>query len=85
MAYTKSPPGFFTRILSSTKGRVLNEIKKKPTHGYELANRLGISLSSAYEHLGDLRQSGFVDFKEEGRRRVYFLTDKGKYLLKALR
>jgi len=70
--------------LGSTKRRVLSEIKKKPIHGYELANRLGISLSSAYEHLGDLRQSRFVDFKEEGRRRVYFLTYKGKYLLKAL-
>ena len=85
MAYTKSPQGFSTGILGSTKRRVLNEIKKKPIHGYELANRLEISLSSAYEHLRDLRQSGFVEFKEEGRKRVYFLTDKGKYLLKALR
>jgi len=71
-------------ILGSTKERILKEIDKEPIHGYELASRLGISLSSAYEHLKDLREGGFVELKEKGRKRIYLLTDKGKHLLKAL-
>lgn len=71
-------------LLGSTKERILKEIGKGPIHGYELANRLGISLSSAYEHLKDLRKGGFVELGEEGRKRIYLLTDKGRHLLKAL-
>jgi len=71
-------------ILGSTKERILREISKQPIHGYGLANRLEISLSSAYEHLKDLKEGGFVESKEKGRKRVYLLTDKGKHLLKAL-
>jgi DNA-binding PadR family transcriptional regulator len=71
-------------ILGSTKGCILREIGRGPTHGYALAKRLGISLSSAYEHLRDLREAGLVVVSGKGRRRVYTLTEKGKHLLKAL-
>lgn len=71
-------------ILGSTKERILREIGRGPVHGYELANRLGISLSSVYEHLRDLRESGLVEDEGRDRRRVYTLTEKGKHLLKAL-
>lgn len=71
-------------VFGSTKERILKEINKGPIHGYGLANRLGISLSSAYEHLKDLRKGGFVELRGEGRKRIYLLTDKGKHLLKAL-
>ena len=71
-------------ILGSTKETILKEIGRGPVHGYGLANRLGISLSSAYTHLKDLRDGGFVELREEGRKRVYILSDKGKHLLKAL-
>lgn len=71
-------------ILGPTKERILREIGKQPIHGYGLANGLGISLSSTYEHLKDLREGGFVKFRKRGRRRVYLLTDRGKHLLKAL-
>jgi len=62
----------------------LREIDKGPIHGYGLANRLGMSLSSAYEHLRDLREGGFVELREVDRRKVYLLTDRGRHLLKAL-
>lgn len=71
-------------LIGSTKEKILTEIGKGPVHGYELANRLGISLSSVYEHLKDLRASGLVEIREEDRKRVYLLTDKGRHLLKAL-
>jgi DNA-binding PadR family transcriptional regulator len=71
-------------ILGSTKERIIKEIGNGSIHGYELAKRLGISLSSAYEHLKDLREDGLVETREEGRRQVYLLTDKGKHLLKAI-
>ena len=71
-------------VLGSTKDRILKEIGKGPVHGYELSNRLGISLSSVYEHLRDLRESGLVEHRESGRRMVYTLTEKGKHLRKAL-
>ena len=72
-------------ILGSTKERILREIGRGPVHGYELAKRLGISLSSVYEHFRDLRESGLVEAAGRGRRRVYSLTEKGKHLMKALK
>ncbi len=76
--------GFTMGVLGLTKERILKEIDRCPLHGYALASRLGISLSSTYEHLKDLRESGFIDLKQEGRRRIYLLTDKGRLLLRAL-
>jgi DNA-binding transcriptional ArsR family regulator len=71
-------------ILGPTKEKILREIGRGPVHGYALAKRLGISLSSAYEHLRDLREGGLVEARDKGRRIVYTLTDKGRHLLKAL-
>jgi DNA-binding PadR family transcriptional regulator len=71
-------------ILGSTKKRILKEIGRGPVHGYVLAKRLKISLSSVYEHLRDLREGGLVESEGRGRRRVYTLTERGKHLLKAL-
>ena len=52
---------------------------------YELANRLGVSLSSIYEHLKDLREYELVEVEEQEKRKVYRITEKGRYLSKALR
>ena len=71
-------------IIGPTKEKILREIGRGPAHGYALAKRLGISLSSAYEHLRDLREAGLVAAAGRGRRRVYTLTEKGRHLLKAL-
>jgi DNA-binding PadR family transcriptional regulator len=71
-------------IIGSTKEKILMEIGRGPVHGYTLAKRLGISLSSVYEHLRDLKNAGLVVAAGKGRRRVYTLTEKGKHLLKAL-
>jgi DNA-binding PadR family transcriptional regulator len=71
-------------ILGPTKERILKEIGRGPIHGYALAKRLGISLSSAYEHLRDLREGGLVAAAGRNRKRIYTLTDRGRHLLKAL-
>ena len=71
-------------VLGSTKERILKEIGRGPVHGYELSSRLGVSLSSVYEHLRDLRENGLVEQRESGRRIVYTLTERGKHLRKAL-
>jgi DNA-binding PadR family transcriptional regulator len=70
--------------IGSTKEKILKEIGKGPIHGYELADRLGISLTFIYQHLKDLRKGGFVESREEGRKKVYTLTSKGRHMLKAL-
>ena len=71
-------------ILGPTKEKILREIDRETIHGYELAKRVRISLSSVYEHLSDLRRFKLVETKLTGRRRIYVLTDKGKHILKAL-
>lgn len=76
--------GLCMGIIGSTKERILKEIGKNPVHGYVLAKKLGISLSSVYDHLRGLREGGLVAVAGRGRQRVYTLTEKGKHLLKAL-
>ncbi|KXA91782.1 hypothetical protein AKJ63_00890 [candidate division MSBL1 archaeon SCGC-AAA259D18] len=71
-------------IIGSAKKELLEAIGREPSHGYELSERVGISKSSVYDHLGDLFESDLVKFKKRGRRKVYELTDKGEKLLEAL-
>jgi len=71
-------------IISSPKMKILKELEKGNFHGYELSRRLNKPLSSMYEHLGELLQAGLINYKLEGRRKVYYLTEKGKMLLKAI-
>jgi len=72
-------------IVSSTKKKILDEIRSNPTHGYEISKKLGIPISSVYEHLKELREHGLIEYEQSGRRNVYRLTEKGKLLLKALK
>jgi len=71
-------------IISSAKMKILKELAKEPLHGYALSKRLGITISSIYEHLSELENEGLVHHKTEGRRKVYRLTEKGKKLVEIL-
>ena len=71
-------------VIGETKRKIIKEIGKGPIHGYELSKRLKISLTFVYQHLKDLRKEGFVEVRQKGRKKVYVLTIKGKYLLKAI-
>ena len=72
-------------IIGSTKMKILKELEKNPIHGYALSKKLGITISSVYEHLSELEGEGLVKCVIDGRRKVYSLTEKGRKLLEILR
>ena len=71
-------------IIGQRKKKILKEIEKNPSHGYAISRKLGIPISSIYEHLKDLREHGLVEPRKEKRRKVYKLTKKGEMLLRAV-
>jgi DNA-binding PadR family transcriptional regulator len=71
-------------IISKTKLSILQELSKEPLHGYALAKKLNITISSIYAHLSELEESGFVSHKFSQRRKIFFITEKGKKLLELL-
>lgn len=71
-------------IVSKTKLTILKELSKQPLHGYALAKKLGVTISSIYTHLTELENDGFISHTTTDRRKVYSLTDKGKELLQLL-
>ena len=68
-------------IISKTKLAILQELSKQPLHGYTIAKKLNITISSVYAHLSELERHGFVTHTISERRKVYSLTEKGKVLL----
>lgn len=60
------------------------EIAKNPCHGYKLALKLTLPLSTIYGHLHDLEELGLIEHKTKDRQMIYNLTDKGKFFGKAL-
>jgi DNA-binding PadR family transcriptional regulator len=72
-------------IVGKTKKQILGEIQNNPTYGYKLAQKLDIPLSFIYEHLKELREAGLIEYvKEEDRKKIYQLTEKGALLLKVI-
>ena len=68
-------------IISEPKKRILLELKNGSKHGYEISKLTGLPMGSIYDHLAELLEGKFIEYKEEGRRKVYSLTKKGKALL----
>jgi DNA-binding PadR family transcriptional regulator len=64
--------------LTDSKRKILALLHEEPRHGYILAKDLGVQGSTIYEHLGQLEDAGYVEAKEEGRRKTYVLTKKGE-------
>jgi len=73
-----------TLVITSSKQKILEGLKRKSMHGYEISKELKVPISSVYEHLRYLREKGFVRFEKRERKRVYRLTKRGEYLLRAL-
>lgn len=71
-------------VISKPKMKILLELQKGSKHGYEIAKVRDLPKGSIYDHLAELVKEGFITYKEENRRKVYSLTEKGKMLLKAL-
>ena len=71
-------------VISYPKRIILEEIGKNQCHGYILAQKLDIPISSIYEHLKELREANLIKSSKKGRRIIYQLTSKGNMLLKAI-
>ena len=72
------------KIVSKTKKQILEEIQNNPSHGYKLAEKLDMPVSFIYEHLRELREAQLIKFEENGRKKIYHLTEKGVTLLKVI-
>lgn len=81
--YSKCPIMGLT--LTDSKRRILSILEEEPKHGYVLAKELNVQGSTIYQHLSELEEAGYLESEEEGRRKVYSLTDKGQLILKAER
>jgi len=68
-------------LLPNTKRRILLELKGGGVHGYELAKRLGMSVTAIYPQLRSLSEDKLISAQLTNRRKVYTLTDKGRKLL----
>lgn len=71
--------------LTDAKRRILAALDEEPRHGYALAKDLGKQGPTVYEHLQELEESGYVEGAQEGRRKVYSLTERGELTLQAER
>ena len=71
-------------LIGSTKRKILLEIAKRPSHGYQLALSLTLPLSTVYGHLSDLNKLGLVEKKICNRQIIYDLTEKGKTFVKVI-
>ncbi len=66
---------------------ILKEIEKRESTGYELIKRIGSKISkepspgSVYPLLRELAGAGFLDFRIEGNKKLYSISDRGKAVL----
>jgi predicted transcriptional regulator len=71
-------------LIGSTKKKILLEIAKGPTHGYQLALSLTLPLSTVYGHLKEVQELGLISGKGKKRQIIYELTDKGKNFIRII-
>jgi len=66
---------------------ILKELEKSDATGYELIKRISTktckkpSTGSVYPLLRELANSGFLDVRVEGNKKIYSLSQKGRYVL----
>lgn len=69
---------------------ILHELNRAQLSGDELAKLIGerrsgtLTPGTIYPALKRLRRQKLVQYRRKGRKKVYFLTDKGKFEIKAL-
>lgn len=72
-------------LVPETKVRILRSLSEEPMHGYAIAEELDLSHGYIYTHLKELQEEAMIELHEErDDKKVYTLTQNGKYLLKAL-
>ena len=71
-------------IISHSKKKILFELLNEPKHGYKIAKLTNLPMGSIYDHLAELVEAGFIEYKEKEGKKIYQLTKKGEMLLRAL-
>lgn len=71
--------------LTRAKLQILHLLDDEPRHGYVISDELDRHGSTVYEHLHKLEDANYIDGREEGRKIVYSLTEKGELILEAER
>jgi len=71
-------------VVSAPKKQILLELSGGPKHGYKIAKLANLPMGSIYDHLAELVEGGFIEFKDEGRKKIYQLTEKGKCLIEII-
>ena len=70
----------------ATKEKILRAIEGGRTYGYDLWRRMGkrMTLGAIYQHLSELESRGLITSYQEGKRRYFELTTRGRNVLRAL-
>jgi len=71
--------------LTDAKRKILFLLDEEPRHGYALAKKLNVQGPTIYEHLQKLEEAGYIESEQDGRRKIYLLTQRGKLTLQAER
>jgi threonine synthase len=69
----------------STKQKILKILSEKDTYGYDLWKQLGrvMTRAAVYQHLNELAERGLVVGYEEGGKRFFRVTERGRKVLAA--
>lgn len=75
-------------LIGETKLKILEQLDRGPSHGYQLHKDVGVSTPVVYRHLSDLEEEGWVESTSvDGDNRdktEYRLTEDGEKLLALL-
>ncbi|RLI77397.1 hypothetical protein DRP05_10235 [Archaeoglobales archaeon] len=78
------------RVKGILKLLILKELEKGNATGYDLIKKISIKTSkkpspgSVYPLLKELTNSGFLSVRDEGKKKIYSISEKGKKILKEI-
>ena len=73
------------KILGDSKRKILFQLVEQNLHGYDLALKIGISVSGIYQHLKELVDQGLIVVISDNRRKIYGITEKGRALAEIIK
>jgi threonine synthase len=84
-ALTKKQKAAGLGLAVSTKQKILKILSEKDTYGYDLWKQLGKIMTRAaiYQHLNELSDKGLVIGYEEGGKKFFRVTERGRKVLAA--
>ncbi|TET19809.1 threonine synthase [Candidatus Bathyarchaeota archaeon] len=85
-ALTKKRKTAVVGLELSTKEKILRNLSRKDTYGYDLWKKLGKTMTRAavYQHLNELSERGLVIAYKREKRKYFKITKRGKRALQAI-